>query len=422
MDQTNSKTVYARRFIWFLAAVIGLSSCYREVAVPETADEIFELFVSPEMHDFIYSSRDTAYTINEPGLSLSMNEEALDLKEIKVRGKNALNYRRKSYAVKLNVPIVIEDREPGMGKVLTRFKLLALAMDHTYIENRLAFGILEEIGLMPLFYKFVEFRINGSTQGVYLLVEDPEQFFKENGSEFILRRGYYNSIADAEYVPLVNSLPEEAYLDRFREIYSLITELQGAELYDALSERINLQQYFWKMGVDYLLRNGDYTDELFLYARVEQDTIRYQLIPWDYDDIFSSQPHEVGLTWGTGKAFGTRRYQTHQDILDEIGDKLIYSIEDDLDYIIAMDPFLYGRYEEALSHLFSVLKPLIFDVVFSQLESELTPFYLNEDVVAQSKFDRDASSFSLWKENMLEKEELLENRYADMKAHLKSGK
>jgi spore coat protein H len=392
------------------------------MTLPETADEVFEMFVSPEMHDFIYSSRDTAYTITEPELQFLLNDEALDLKEIKVRGKNALNYRRKSYAVKLNVPIVLEDREAGMGKVLTRFKLLALAMDHTYIENRLAFGILEETGLMPLFYKFVEFRINGSTQGVYLLMEDPEQYFRENGSEFILRRGYYNSIADAEYEPSLNAIPEETYLNRFREIYSLITELQGPELFAALSQRINLQQYFWKMGIDYLLRNGDYTDELFLYAKVVQDTIRYQLIPWDYDDIFSSQPHEVGLTWGTGKVFGTRRYETHQDILDEIGDKLIYSIEDDLDYIIARDPYLYERYEEALSNLFSVLKPTIFDVVFSQLESELTPFYLNEEVVAQSKFDRDASSYTLWKDNMQDKQKLLENRYAEMKARLQSGK
>jgi spore coat protein H len=220
----------------------------------------------------------------------------------------------------------------------------------------------------------------------------------------------------------LNAIPEETYLIRFREIYSLIAELQGPELFDALSQRINLQQYFWKMGIDYLLRNGDYTDELFLYTKVVQDTVRYQLIPWDYDDIFSSQPHEVGLTWGTGKVFGTRRYETHQDILDEIGDKLIYSIEDDLDYIIARDPYLYERYEEALSNLFSALKPAIFDMVFSQLESELTPFYLNEEVVAQSKFDRDASSYTLWKDNMQDKQELLENRYADMKARLQSGK
>ena len=102
--------------------------------------------------------------------------------------------------------------------------------------------------------------------------------------------------------------------------------------------------------------------------------------------------------------------------LDEIGDKLIYSIEDDLDYIIAMDPFLYARYEEALSNLFSVLKPTIFEMIFSQIESELTPFYMNEEVVAQSKFDRDASSFSLWKENMLEK------RYAHMKERFDAEK
>lgn len=422
MENNKSNTLHLQRFICICAAVLALSSCYREVMVPETADEIFELFVSPDTHDFINSSRDTSYTISEPELQFFMNDEALALKEIKVRGKSALNFRRKSFAVKLNVPIVMEGREPGMGKVLTRFKLLALAMDHTYIENRLAFGILEQAGLMPLFYKFIEFRINGTTQGVYLLVEDPEQYFSENGSEFILRRGYYNTIVDATYEPSLNGIPEEGYMDRFLEIYTLITELEGPELYDALSQRINLQKYFWKMSIDYLLLNGDYTDELFLFARVELDTIRYQLIPWDYDDIFSSKPHEVGLTWGTGKSFGTRRYETHQDVLDEIGDKLIYSIEDDLDYIIAMDPYLYERYEEALYSLFSVLKPSIFDEVFGQMESELTPFYLNEEVVAQSKYDRDESNYDLWKDNMAEKQELLEKRYGDMRNSFDPGK
>ncbi len=406
--------VHTIKLIIISLVLAGIISCYREVVLTDTAEEVFELFVSAEMQDFLYSSRDTSYSIDDPELQLFLHDQPLDLVEMKIRGKTSLNFQRKSFAVKLNEPIFIEDLDQGTMKILSRFKLLALAMDYTYIENRLAFGLMEEAGLMPLFYKFVEFRINGATQGVYLLLEDPEQFYKENGSEFILRRGYHHVITDADYEPSTHYIPEEDYVARFKEIYSILPELEGVDLYDALSQRINLQQYFRKMGIDYLLMNGDYTDEVYLYSKVQQDSIRYQLIPWDYDDIFTSLPHEVGRTWGTGKLFGTRIYDSHQDVLDEIGDKLIFSIEEDLDYVITRDPFMYAKYEEEITNLFVGLDAQIFEDLFSQLKGELTPFYNNKEVVAQSQFDRDPSSHNLWETNMMEKQILLEERFNNM--------
>ncbi len=407
------------RLIFITIVLTGLTSCYQEVVITTTDEDVFELSVSPEMQDFIYSSKDTSYSIDDPDLKLMLYGHPLDLVEVKIRGRNALKFKRKSYAVKLNEPILIEHRNDGTLKELTRFKLLALAMDYTYIENRFAFGLLEQIGIMPLFYKFVEFRINGNTQGVYLLVEDPEQFFKEHGSEFILRRGYHHGIADAAYEPSLHFIPEETYINRFKEIYTYLTEYEGSELYHVLSQRIDIQQYFRKMGIDYLLMNGDYTDEIYLYSVVQQNTIRYQLIPWDYDDIFRSKPHEVGVAWGVGHLFGDRYYATHQDILDEIGDKLIFSIEEDLDYAIARDSFMYARYEETLSELLDELDPQIFETLFDQVQLELTPFYNNQEVVAQSQFDADPTSHDLWQNNMVEKQSLIEERLETMKKQLK---
>ena len=122
----------------------------------------------------------------------------------------------------------------------------------------------------------------------------------------------------------------------------------------------------------------------------------------------------MGRSWGTGKLFGTRYYDTHQDVLDEIGDKLIFSIEDDLDYVIARDSFMYARYEEEISNLFAGLEAQIFEDLFSQLKGELTPFYNDKEVVAQSQYDRDPSSRNLWESNMMEKQILLEERFNNM--------
>lgn len=404
-------------FKFFIPAVILIffSSCYKEVDLPPEPDVVFDLHVSPALQEFIYESRDTSYTIDEPGMTFSMDRQPLDLDEIKIRGKSALRYQRKSYTVKLDQPVSLPALNGSQLKNLRRFKLIAMAMDYTYIENRIGFGILEEQEIMPLFYRYVEFKINGNSQGVYLLIEDPEEFSLQDGSEFILRRGYYNSIADSKYEPSSHFIPMGTYENRFKEIYAYLTQVQGEALYDALNQRLNMEQYFRKMGIDYLLQNGDYTDEVFFYAMVKEDQIRFSIIPWDYDDLFRNYPHEVGITWGTGHLFGDRYYASHQDILNEIGDKLIFSIEDDLDYAIAMDPYLYARYLSTLSDMIEKMDPEDIDALFEKVRQELLPFYHKEEVVKQSKYDEKETSYTLWEENMEEKRAFIKNRLAAMK-------
>jgi len=300
---------------------------------------------------------------------------------------------------------------------LSNFKLIALTMDYTYIENRIGFGLLEEIGIMPLFYRFVEFKINENTQGIYMLIEDPETYFQDQGSEFILRRGYNHWIDDAKY-KYFGYFTQEYYEERFREIYNILPQYKGSELYDQLSYRLNLEQYFRKMGIDYLLQNGDYTDEIYLYGMIRDDRIQYQIIPWDYDDLFLEQPHEVGVSWGTGTVFGKRNYVSVEDIYEEIGDKMIFSIEDDLDYAIARDSFLYSCYEATLVEVVSELEASGFQNLFGMIRDELSPLYNVKEIVAQSNYDRDPTSIKLWESNMEEKQAFLEKRLDSMKNKL----
>lgn len=406
---TYPRPRFGTRFLIFFVLPF-FSSCYEEVVFTEPDADLFELLVTGKTEHFIYESRDTSYSVNSEQRLLLLNGTAVELDEIRVRGKSALRFRRKSYAVFLHEPVFIESRDGAYTKQLTRFKLIALAQDYTYIENRIAFGILEEAGLMPLFYKFVEFRINGATQGVYLLIEDPEQYYRENGSEYIIRRGYNHGIDDVAYFPSSRFIAEEDYERRFLEIYETLPRLEGMELFSYVSERLDTEQYFFKMGIDYLLMNGDYTDEVYLYAHVEKDTIRFKLIPWDYDDIFKEQPHEVGVNWGTGTIYGKRTYTSMQDITDEIGEKLIFSIEDDLDYIIALDPILYQKYTNALKRLTDILDNDLIDKVFDEMEIELGTFYDAPPVIDQSRYDKDPATREMWLENMTEKKRVLKER------------
>ncbi|MDX2432264.1 MAG: hypothetical protein QNK35_15105, partial [Bacteroides sp.] len=129
-------------------------------------------------------------------------------------------------------------------------------------------------------------------------------------------------------------------------------------------------------------------------------------------------PHEVGRSWSIGSLFGTRSYDSHQDVLDVIGQKLIFSIEDDLDYAIAMDSVLYARYELVLTDLISTMDANMIGTLFSQVENELTPFYNNEEVVYQSRYDYKPTSFDLWQSNMQEKQALLEQRLESIRTQL----
>lgn len=394
-------------------------SCYREEVLPGPSGEKFELVISPELQTFIHQSKDTSYTLDEPGMQLFLNENRIDFKEIRTRGQNSLRFPRKSYTVNLREPVYISGRNGRDGILLDRFKLLAMAMDYTYIENRLGLGLLEQTGNMPLFFKFVEVGINGETQGVYMLVEDPEEYIKELGSEYICRRGYNHWLADSEYEPSFHFISLNEYQTIYNEIYRVLLLHEGEELYKQLEERLNMRSYFRKIGIDYLLRNGDYTDEIYFYATISDDRIQYQIIPWDYDDLFSDQPHEVGVSWGTGKVFGERNYPTYQDVLDVIGDKLIFSIEDDLDYTIARDSFLYAKYEEDLRVLVKDLEKVGFEALFTNLRNELGPYYQDEKIVAQSKYDRESTTREKWEDNMREKQNMLEERLRDMKNKLK---
>lgn len=216
----------------------------------------------------------------------------------------------------------------------------------------------------------------------------------------------------------MHSLSEESYMNRFNEIYNLLTDYQGDELYNKLSSRLDMQQYFRKMGMDYLLMNGDYTDEIYFYSTVLQGDIQFMIIPWDYDDIFQNHPHEVGVSWGIGKIFGNRSYPTQQDIYDEIGDKLIFSIEDDLDYVIAKDSLLYLAYEGVFTALINELNSSIFEDLFYTIKQELTPYYADPEIVAQSRFDADSTNLELWRANLEHKQMLLEERLVQIKNQL----
>ena len=135
-------------------------------------------------------------------------------------------------------------------------------------------------------------------------------FIEQKDANFVVRRGYDHEIKAYSAGP-ASPDEQQKYIDRFNKIYSDITLYSGRQLYDTLSASIDLEHYFTKLSIDLLLKNGDYTDEIIFYTKIKNGKEVFGFFPWDLDDLFAGQPHEIGNPWAPGSVFGKQGIFQH---------------------------------------------------------------------------------------------------------------
>ncbi|MEJ2596112.1 MAG: CotH kinase family protein [bacterium] len=174
--------------------------------------------------------------------------------------------------------------------------------------------------------------------------------------------------------PELDQAERKKYVAYYRNIYNALHKYEGEELYETLKEYLDIDFYMTWIAFNFLVHNGDYSDEVFFY--VDPEIERFRIIPWDYDDILVTAPHE-GLK---------QRNVT-------IGDKLLFSGEDILDIAIAHDPFLYQVYKTHLKEVLETIKPELLKVVIEETFAELYPYYLDYHIISNVHYDayKDAS-------------------------------
>ena len=390
-----------------------LISCSKENIVPiDNNNGVFNIIVNSKLEEKLYDSRGESYGLIRNNTALYYGNQKLNLKNFSIRGGSALDFRRKSFSVGLSEKTSISSPSLTSDLMVESFKLSSMPFDFTYIESFLSFQLLEMNELWNLKTFYTQLMINNNHQGLYMFIENPEEYaFSKWNAEVVIRRYYRHQISKTEINPEGSPEKTQFYIDQFYSIYELIKKYSGQALYNKLADLINLDHYMRKMAVDFLLGNGDYSDEIYFCAvRNRDNQIFFEIIPWDYDDIFSDTPHEVGRDWAVGTAFGNRIYNSHQDVLNELNGRLVFSIEDDLDYIIAKDDFLYGKYLEQLKLVLSSLNNPIIDHLFLQIETELAPFYQIEAIIYQSKYDKNETSVDILSDNLAVKKEWLKTR------------
>jgi hypothetical protein len=387
----------------------GLSSCYEEyIAYPEPGSEDFNFLITSEQKELILTSRDQRHLITDPDPILNYNDKAYAIDRLQLRGATSLKYQKKSFSVNLDNQITYFIDEENRARGIEKFKLISMVFDYTYIEEGIAIGIFRRLQLWQLFNFFTEVKLNDTTQGLYLFIEDPEDYFLyEKNAPIIMRRDYRNHIIDLELNESIPTNSAEYYKSRFYAIYDLIVNYSGNQLYDSLLNYLDVEEYCRKIAVDMLLRNGDSTDEVYFYPKKKNDIDVFGVVPWDYDDIFSELPHEIGRSWAPGKKFGTRVYYSMDDIYADVGHKLLFSIEDDLDYKIATDSFLYRVYLKELEDVLNTINNTVISEIFLNVRTALQPFYEQPLIIAQSKYDHTKTSTELFELNIVDKENFL---------------
>lgn len=407
--------------LWYIAILTCLlfQNCYREETFFESyAGEILNFTMPITDEELIYKSRGYQVLVDSPAPVLFIGDQKLTVDRFKTRGQNTLNFKKKSFSVNLNKTVAWNyNNQIFYGE---KFKLISMVYDYTYIENRIAFKLFKEVGLwnFPTFY--TEVMLNNNHNGLYLFVPDPESYaIEELGAEFVFRRDYWDGIRRYN-ISQTASNNNEFYINRYLSVYDIIQNYNGELLYQKLNDIIDLQNYFRLLAVNYLIKNGDYTDEMFFYTKTVNGKLVFTPIPWDCDDIFEPTPHEIGRQWGFGPIFNNRSYNTLEDKIADVGDILMFSVEEDLDYKIAKDEVLYNAYIEQVKWVVNKLNSNTINSVFNQVYNELLPYYSTLNLQELSMHDQRPTTTEKWQTNMDEKRELVLEQLNNMNAKLKS--
>jgi spore coat protein H len=228
--------------------------------------------------------------------------------------------------------------------------------------------MMETSGLFSLFYSFSELRINGKNEGIYMIVERPEDWaLKKKNSPLLIRRGYEHKMDKIATDKVINKKETKKYCSDFRQIYKCLDKYNGEVLYNNLYDLLDLDLYMKWLAFNYLVRNGDYTDEVYFYF--DPGINKFSIIPWDYDDLFLSAPHEGNIY--------RKRFE----------DKLIFSSEDMLDAKIASDDYLHNIYLVQFNEVMNELSPDVLKRVFENTYAELYPYYSTNEIIKMSEYD-----------------------------------
>ena len=266
------------------AALVGV-----ETEVPWVARDVhltLNLGVDDEELLFIQTATDRDRRLEA---EVTIGDTQLPTVSLNLRGQGTLYCPRKSFTLRFASPVQLAD-----GPRIEQFVLIALCEDPTLLRSRTALEILRAYGLFPPWFTFVELRLNGTTSGLYLLIERPraaiERLYPDNA--VVLRRGNPEAVVEIDRPDEALIADREQFLEPYHSLRTLAEAHTGADLLAALRTRMDYDQYLLSLAFNSALRNGDSIDEVYFYDGPERpagtDPTRpwWGVMAWDQDEIF----------------------------------------------------------------------------------------------------------------------------------------
>ncbi len=298
---------------------------------------------------------------------------ALPVAELSTHGQTSQSARRRSFELQLANDARIE----VAGVAAAKLFLLSLQADEGYISTAIGFKILALPGIPVPRFAYVELFLNGISQGLYLAIERPVDAMRSDlNAVYIARRRYFGRLEVKKYEGEKTAISEARFTETLGAALELRDGLSGEELYAAWSRCFDIDAYMVWLGLNSLLRNGDFSDEIYFYSSstgVDAEQPYYRIFPWDMDDLFKERMHLAPLNWLLS---GFDR------------DSLLFNFESGLDRKINGDAFLYRRFQHDLQRVLTeqVTEEAI-DQVIDSIREEAGPYLEIPAVRANARKD-----------------------------------
>ncbi|MFN7904324.1 MAG: CotH kinase family protein [Pseudobdellovibrionaceae bacterium] len=315
----------------------------------------------------LYKKKSDAYQFEKAQLRLNGQQWQV-VEELATRGQSSLAAPRRNFGVDLPSALQIGEVR---GKKLN---LVSMWSDNGYIGTKLGLLTSQHLKIgKGLPTVFAELKMNGSSNGIYLVVQKPKS---AADSPYIVRRGYRSRfIYNEAKVDKLSADQVTAITRALTSLYGNLEKYSGIDLLAKLKEHMDLEAYMKLMTLNSLFRNGDGADEVYFYIDSEmhkKGKIYFRIMPWDFDDLFKKM-HSSEIN-------NTERVKNPQSI--------IYNFEDKLDLKFARDPILYGELKKFVNQLLqNELSKVPVDQLISQVLNELMPYLDLEDILNMSRLD-----------------------------------
>ena len=291
------------------------------------------------------------------------------------RGQSSLKkFPRKN----LDIKSLSDVKEIEAASVKSKKLILSASpQDVLVTKNMLVYRLYKAFDIPTMETEYAEVVINGESQGLYMVSKGPAEHLLHEDAEIVYRRRYNDYMELKKSDKKLSDKQVSEYKTHLDGIYKDLKKLKGQALVDSLSAKMNLDGYLKWLALNYIVRNGDFLDEVFFFGKKNAaGKIYYDIFPWDLDDTFADKMHIQGILLSSNN--GAQKRSERQ---------MMYGFESRLDQAVSEDPAMLHRYFQILQNVTNKLDEEKLNTIFDQVFLKLNPYLDDKDILKNGEYD-----------------------------------